>query len=187
MACFQVIFLVALLSAKDFGHRIKQRSTLLNSKFLNSKLSDQNYLTRNTNKRRKFCVWQNIGHPSPSFRVLSQCRYRVIINKRTGSNFGHFSHRPFRFMFLSCNRHVRSLSSLSTVNKGIIKRTSSACHTQVYGPGGARGAAAPPNFRQLRFFGQQEKIWAKPVFKDVSMFFYQSKETNIFYFNLKKS
>ena len=36
--------------------------------------------------------------------------------------------------------------------------------------GGARGAAAPPNFGQLRFFGQHEKIWAKPVFKDVSMF-----------------
>ena len=30
--------------------------------------------------------------------------------------------------------------------------------------GGARGAAAPPNFGQLRFFGQQEKIWAKPAF-----------------------
>ena len=38
--------------------------------------------------------------------------------------------------------------------------------------GGARGAAAPPNFGQLRFFGQQEKIWAKPAFKDVFMFFY---------------
>ena len=37
--------------------------------------------------------------------------------------------------------------------------------------GGARGAAAPPKFGQLRFFGQQEEIWAKPVFKDVSMFF----------------
>ena len=37
--------------------------------------------------------------------------------------------------------------------------------------GGARGAAAPPNFGQLRFFGQQEKIWAKPAFKDVFMFF----------------
>ena len=37
--------------------------------------------------------------------------------------------------------------------------------------GGARGAAAPPKIGQLRFFGQQEKIWAKPVFKDVSMFF----------------
>ena len=36
--------------------------------------------------------------------------------------------------------------------------------------GGARGAAAPPKFGQLRFFGQQEKTWAKPVFKDVSMF-----------------
>ena len=38
--------------------------------------------------------------------------------------------------------------------------------------GGARGAAAPPNFGQLRFFGQQEKIWAKPFFKDVSVFFF---------------
>ena len=37
--------------------------------------------------------------------------------------------------------------------------------------GGARRAAAPPNFGQLRFFGQQEKIWAKPFFKDVSVFF----------------
>ena len=34
----------------------------------------------------------------------------------------------------------------------------------------ARGAVAPPNFGQLRFFGQQEKIWAEPVFKDISMF-----------------
>ena len=36
--------------------------------------------------------------------------------------------------------------------------------------GGARGAAAPTKFGQLRFFGQHEKIWAKPIFKDVSMF-----------------
>ena len=35
----------------------------------------------------------------------------------------------------------------------------------------AGGAAAPPHFGQLRFFGQQEKIWAKPFFKDVSVFF----------------
>ena len=31
--------------------------------------------------------------------------------------------------------------------------------------GEARGAGAPPNFGQLGFFGQQEKIWAKPVLK----------------------
>ena len=35
---------------------------------------------------------------------------------------------------------------------------------------GGEGGAAPPKFGQLRFFGQQQKIWAKPVFKDVSMF-----------------
>ena len=53
--------------------------------------------------------------------------------------------------------------------------------------GGARGAAAPPKFGQLRFFGQQEKTWAKPVFKDVSMFFIiiYFEDTNIFYFNQK--
>ena len=37
--------------------------------------------------------------------------------------------------------------------------------------GGARGAAAPPNFGQLGFFWAAEKIWAKPVFEDVSVFF----------------
>ena len=36
--------------------------------------------------------------------------------------------------------------------------------------GRAMGAGAPPNFGQLRFFGRHEKIWAKPVFKDVCMF-----------------
>ena len=35
--------------------------------------------------------------------------------------------------------------------------------------GATRGAAAPPNFGQLSLFGQQEKMWAKPVFKDVSV------------------
>ena len=36
--------------------------------------------------------------------------------------------------------------------------------------GGARRAEVHPNFGQLRFVGQQDKIWAKPVLKDVSMF-----------------
>ena len=56
--------------------------------------------------------------------------------------------------------------------------------------GGARGAAAPPKFGQLRFFGQQEKIWAKPVFKDVSTFYYYYyyfEEINIFYFNQRSA
>ena len=37
--------------------------------------------------------------------------------------------------------------------------------------GGGEGGCSPPKYGQLRFFGQQEKIWVKPVFKDVSMFF----------------
>ena len=39
------------------------------------------------------------------------------------------------------------------------------------GLGGRGGLQPSPNFGQLRFFGQQEKIWAKPFFKDVSVFF----------------
>ena len=52
------------------------------------------------------------------------------------------------------------------------------------GRGGRGGAAAPPNFGQLRFFGQGEKIWAKPAFKDVSILFYYFKVLNI---NLKSA
>ena len=35
----------------------------------------------------------------------------------------------------------------------------------------AGGGGALSNFGQLRFSGKQEKIWAKPAFKDVFMFF----------------
>ena len=42
------------------------------------------------------------------------------------------------------------------------------------GGGGARWAVAPPNFGQLRFFAQQEKIWAKQFFEDVSVLLFIS-------------
>ena len=58
--------------------------------------------------------------------------------------------------------------------------------------GGARGGGGggppppPPPPPQILgnsdFLGQQEKIWAKPGFKDVSYF----ADISIFYFNLKK-
>ena len=35
---------------------------------------------------------------------------------------------------------------------------------------GGGGQPSPEIFGQLRFFGQQEEIWARPVFKDVSFF-----------------
>ena len=41
---------------------------------------------------------------------------------------------------------------------------------------GREGGCSPPNFGQLRFFGQREKIWAKPVFKDVSILFNYFKD-----------
>ena len=44
------------------------------------------------------------------------------------------------------------------------------CCIGVRAGGGGEGGCSPPDFGQLRFLGQQEKIWAKPVFKDVSMF-----------------
>ena len=45
----------------------------------------------------------------------------------------------------------------------------------------------PPSFGQVRFFGQQEKVWANPGSKDVSMFFYcYFEEINSLYFILTK-
>ena len=38
------------------------------------------------------------------------------------------------------------------------------------GQRGEVGLQPPPNFGKLRFFGEQEQIGAKPVFKDISMF-----------------
>ena len=40
--------------------------------------------------------------------------------------------------------------------------------------GGRGGLQPPPNF------GQKEEIWAKPVFKDISMLFYYSEDREIF-------
>ena len=60
----------------------------------------------------------------------------------------------------TCTSHVR-LSKGKHYNKPDHRRT---------GRGG-EGGCSPPKFGQLRFFGRQEKTWAKPVFKDVSMFF----------------
>ena len=67
--------------------------------------------------------------------------------------------------------YPRRLESL-TICRCHYKDIKTALSSQLFKDIGvrARGAAAPPNFGQLSFFGQQEKIWAKPVFKDVSMF-----------------
>ena len=50
--------------------------------------------------------------------------------------------------------------------------------------GGARRAAGPPKFGQLRFFGQQEKIWAKPLLKTSPCLFNYFEDLNI---NLKSA
>ena len=51
--------------------------------------------------------------------------------------------------------------------------------------GGARGAAAPPKFGQLRFFGQKEKFGQSLFLKKFPCFFFE--EIDIFYFNLKSA
>ena len=50
--------------------------------------------------------------------------------------------------------------------------------------GGAGGAAAPPNFGQLRFFGQEEKFGQNQFLKKFPFF---GRDRYIFYFNLKSA
>ena len=56
------------------------------------------------------------------------------------------------------------------------------------GWGVARGAAAPLKFWVTQSCLTAREIWAKPIFKEVSMFFYYYfGEINIFYFILKSA
>ena len=58
---------------------------------------------------------------------------------------------------------------------------------RLYGPSG-RGVLEPPQILgNSDFFGRHEKIWAKPVFKDVCLFYYSFEERNIFHFLLPES
>ena len=45
--------------------------------------------------------------------------------------------------------------------------------------GGGEGGCSPPKFWATQFFFLQEKIWAKPDFKDVSMLFNYFEDLNI--------
>ena len=49
-----------------------------------------------------------------------------------------------------------------------------------------RRTGCPPLLGNPDFLGTRE-IWAKPVFKKVSIFFYFFEEIDIFYFNLKSA
>ena len=69
------------------------------------------------------------------------------------------------------------------------KQDSSSTHRRT-GRGGEGGCSLPPppkkNWGNSDFLGQREKIWAKPVFKDVPVVFKSlNEEIKIFYFNLK--
>ena len=49
-----------------------------------------------------------------------------------------------------------------------------------------RGGCSPPKFWASQLFWAAKEIWAKPVFKEVSMFLF-FEEIDIFYFNLKSA
>ena len=54
--------------------------------------------------------------------------------------------------------------------------------------GGGLGGLQPPSpiLDDSDFLGSKRNIWAKPIFKEVSMFFlFSIEEMNIFYFNVK--
>ena len=53
--------------------------------------------------------------------------------------------------------------------------------------GRARGAGAPPNFEQLRFFGRHEKFGQSQFLKTSACFYCSFKEINIFHFLLPES
>ena len=49
----------------------------------------------------------------------------------------------------------------------------------------AGGSPPPKKWGATQTFWAAREIWAKPVFKEVSMFFYYLEEIDIFYFILK--
>ena len=51
---------------------------------------------------------------------------------------------------------------------------------------GGEGGCSPPKFWATQIFWAAREIWAKPVFKEVSVLFF-SEEIDIFYFNLKSA
>ena len=53
--------------------------------------------------------------------------------------------------------------------------------------GGARGAAAPPNFGNSDFLGSTRKFRQSQFLKTSPCFYYYFEEINIFYFNLKSA
>ena len=70
-------------------------------------------------------------------------------------NFTQYTRRSPVSTYCFFPVHLRERSITQHTNS----KQQSLCHESI----GVR-AAAPPNFGQLKFFGQREKIWAKPVF-----------------------
>ena len=102
-----------------------------------------------------------LGEPFRELTMRYICRLqRISYNNRDTARNGCFSLRKLWKEFGPYSGFVMAL-----------KEIIASPHRRT-GRGGGGWAAAPPNFGQLRFFGPQEKIWAKLFFKDVSVFFY---------------
>ena len=86
---------------------------------------------------------------------------------------------------MACSKYpekTREYTKLATKSETIIYKL--MVNRGVRGGGGERGLQPPQNLGQFRFFGQQEKIWAKSVFKTSPYLFNYFEDLNI---NLKSA
>ena len=79
----------------------------------------------------------------------------------------------FHVKFHAKNRYRTNREAVSAI---------SVFQVGVRAGGGARGAAAPPKFGQLRFFGQKEKFGQSLFLKKFPCFFFRRDRYFLFYY-----
>ena len=82
---------------------------------------------------------------------------------------------------MACSKYpekTREYTKLGTKSETIIYKVMVKRGVRA-GGGGREGLQPPQNLGQLRFFGQQEKVWAKSVFKTSPYLFNYFEDLNI--------
>ena len=138
---------------------------------MNFQVKDFEYSTKNIPLASKNAYLQVLIAKTESLIQRMRWKAFFFLNK----NCNDTSKESYGFKSKRSPPHVAELNEFEGCMLEMIQRVEFRTNTysndhRRTGRGGAREAAAPPNFGQLRFFGQREKIWAKSVFKDVSMF-----------------